>query len=166
VKNSEINILIKGVRDILETTELASLQMSEASITNRRNCDGKLGCWGMEAEVANNSVQEVASQPAWTQLFLVKEVLSIHTAVILIHINQINSSSLRNNFNYNLRFSLLMLQINWFISFKLCLWLISSVCYLKTKTFWIHFKKTPNLRKNRIQYSYVCWRKYRLSTTS
>lgn len=71
----------------------------------------------MEIEVANNSVQKIVSlsQPVWTQVFLVKEVLLTRTAVTFTHINQINLS-LRNNFNYNISFSVLMLQKNaWYL---------------------------------------------------
>lgn len=111
-------------------------KMSEASITKQKKPWRKTqllrsGDWSAKQFSSRNSITFTTSM---NTSVLVMEVLSTHTAMTLIHINQINSLSLSNNFNYNLSFSLLKLHINCLISFKLCLWLISSVYYLKNKT--------------------------------
>lgn len=108
-------------------------KMSEASITKQKKPWKKTqllrsGDWSAKQFSSRNSISFTTSM---NMSVLVMEVLSTHTAMTLIHINQINSLSLRNNFNYILSFSL---HINCLISFKLWLWLISSVYYLKNKT--------------------------------
>lgn len=48
--------------------------------------------------------KQYTSQPEGTEVFLVEEVLSSHSGVTMIYINQISSLSLGNNFNSNLTF--------------------------------------------------------------
>lgn len=85
----------KGCKRYSRNAELASLQKYlRCQLQTRKKRERELSCWGTEIEVTNNSVQKIVSlsQWVWTQVFLVKEVLLTHTAVTLMHINQINLS--------------------------------------------------------------------------